>query len=136
VLTHTECYEALVRLARRVALTEHAEPTPGDLVVETTGFHHDPDAIGILLAHGLAPYATVCPACGTHLGDDAVEREHASWGDTFAHCVECDAVIPVRDVWDLRPLNPGARHQTQRWENATFRRLPDKFRELLQGTSS
>lgn len=93
----------LVAAARRAAVAESVGPEPGDLVVEITRFDTDPDAIGWLIGHDDAPYNA----------DDPL-----------------DGSVPMREVWDIRPLNPAAKLQTigeeqvQRWENATFLRVP------------
>jgi hypothetical protein len=45
-----------------------------------------------------------------------------------------DGSVPMREVWDIRPLNPEARTQiiggerVQRWENAEFVALPVRWR--------
>lgn len=86
-------------------------PQPGDLVVERTGFRKaDPDAIGWLIGHDDAPYGE----------DDPL-----------------DGSVPMREVWDVLPLNPAAKLQTiggyqcQRWENAQFVKVPDWIVESL-----
>lgn len=98
----------VVVLARAVALSAEwrpwAEPKPGDLVVETT-FRGPPDphAIGWLVGHGDAP-----------------------WGEDDP----TDGSVPMRDVWDIRPLDPSVvldARGVQRWENATFRVVPEWF---------
>lgn len=83
-------------------LAPEPEPEPGDLVVEMSMFGLDPDAIGLLVGHGSAPW-----------------DENAAPG------------APEREVWDIRPLNPraktgtkGAEKGVQRWENARFLRVP------------
>lgn len=80
------------------------EPKPGDLVVETTGMGRplDPQAIGWLVAHGDAPYGEDDPTDGS---------------------------VPMREVWDVLPLDPNVvlPRGYQRWENATFRVVPDWF---------
>lgn len=94
-------------LALVVAVTNQRterDPKPGDLVVETTmGRRADPDAIGWLEWHGDAPYGA----------DDPL-----------------DGSVPMREVWDIIPLNPEATLRAidgvwvQRWENAEFQALP------------
>lgn len=91
----------------RVTPDHRSEPQPGDLVVEASWMHRpDPDAIGWLVGHGIAPYGR----------DDPL-----------------DGSVPMREVWDVIPLNPAARTQYttedgrgyQRWENASFVKVPD-----------
>lgn len=79
------------------------EPEPGDLVIETTWLRRqpDPDAIGWLVAHGEAPYAE-------------------------------DGTGPTREVWDITPLSGAvgvgsAGELYQRWENASFVKVPDRL---------
>lgn len=100
--------ECVGRLARR------EDPQPGDLVVEVT--HRslgDPDAIGWLIAHDVAPYGADDPSDGS---------------------------APMREVWDIRPLNPHAQLQTiggtqlQRWENALFIKVPDTLQARIMET--
>lgn len=75
-------------------------------MVEDSWMHRpDPDAIGWLVGHGMAPYDV----------DDPL-----------------DGSVPMREVWDVTPLNPSAKTQYtdesgqpyQRWENARFRKVP------------
>jgi hypothetical protein len=115
-VTNEHAYALLVVLARRavfdrtIADNPFAEPEPGDLVVEMTGWRRpaDPDAIGWLLGHDDAPYGE---------------------GDPL------DGSVPMREVWDVIPLNPEAKLQEfggrryQRWENADFRRIDPKLLE-------
>lgn len=106
-----------VTLARRLSLLDAivTVPRPGDLVVECTHWWPDPDAIGWLLGHDEAPY---------HPGDPD------------------DGSVPMREVWDIRPVNPAAALQTfgsgpvdayqaQRWENADFRVVPHQLADVL-----
>lgn len=96
-----------VALARAPLDRDHV-PEPGDLVVECSWFTNgpDPDAIGWLVAHGDAPYGV----------DDPL-----------------DGSVPMREIWDVAPLNPSAKVQYtdtdgrgyQRWENARFCKVPD-----------
>lgn len=95
-----------VELARKLVLCAgqyNDNPQPGDLVVEITKRPDDPDAIGYLEYHGDAPYGP----------DDPM-----------------DGSVPMREVWDIYPLNPEAKLQTiggervQRWENAQFVTVP------------
>jgi hypothetical protein len=87
---------------------DHDEPKPGDLVVEVTSLRAaDPDSIGWLIGHDLAPYKE----------DDPL-----------------DGSVPMREVWDVLPLNPDAvlqRGGYQRWVNAEFRRVPDALVKRL-----
>lgn len=100
----------LVAFARETADYTMADPEPGDLIIEVTGFRRpvDPDAIGWLIAHDQAPYNE----------DDPL-----------------DGSVPMREVWDVRPLNPNAKLQTiggeqfQRWENAQFVKVADEVLE-------
>jgi hypothetical protein len=113
VMTDITLQDALrltVELARKLVLCAgqyNDDPQPGDLVVEITKRPDDPDAIGYLEYHGDAPYAPGDPTDGS---------------------------VPMREVWDIRPLNPEARTQiiggerVQRWENAEFVSLPVRWR--------
>lgn len=104
-MTTDEMFKLLVVLAKEAANMPRPldrkwpyEPKRGDLVVETTALRGpDPDAIGWLIGEGLAP-----------------------WG------VNDPPTAPMRHVWDIRPLNPGAvlTDGRLRWENATFRVVP------------
>lgn len=103
----TDVLRLTVELARKLALRAgrmNDNPQPGDLVVEMTKRPADPDAIGYLEYHGQAPYAPGDPADGS---------------------------APMREVWDIFPLNPDAELQpigdvqVQRWENAQFVVVPD-----------
>lgn len=103
-MTTDDALRLAVVLGRRaVAGQGWPEPNPGDLVVEVTQMRVDPDAIGYLIAHDHAPYGA----------DDPL-----------------DGSVPMREVWDIRPLNPDAKLQPiagerlQRWENAQFVALP------------
>lgn len=106
--------ETMLRLAvmfARALVRYDQEPQPGDLCVEVTGWRRsvDPDAIGYLVGHGPAPYHE----------DDPL-----------------DGSVPMREVWDMRPLNSNARLQEwggQRWENAQFRPIPEVVRRALPG---
>jgi hypothetical protein len=79
-----------------------AEPKVGELVIETTIEVLDLDSLGYLVGHDQAPFGVDDPLDGT---------------------------VPMRGVWDIKPLNPDARVQTiagekvQRWENAIFHAL-------------
>lgn len=98
----------VLRLAVSLARTRlDNAPQPGDLVVEDSWMGSpDPDAIGWLIGHGEAPYGV----------DDPL-----------------DGSVPMREVWDVAPLNPAAKTQYvaddgrayQRWENARFRKVPE-----------
>jgi hypothetical protein len=83
------------------------DPLDGDLVVEISWLREpDPDAIGWLIGHDQAPYFSDAPLDGS---------------------------VPMREVWDVLPLNPGAKlrtidgQQLQRWENARFVGLPESW---------
>lgn len=95
----------------RGGLDRSTPPVPGDLVVEVTRFDTDPDAIGWLVGHDDAPYNA----------DDPL-----------------DGSVPMREVWDIRPLNPDAKLQTiggeqvQRWENAEFVKVRAAARRVLE----
>ena len=138
----------LIELARELAYrtplfagSRREEPSAGDVVVETSLWAPDPDAIGVLQDHGLAPYPESCEQCGRAFdGSDGSTVEVPSLegkrrsvlfgrllGATLL-CGGCAAVVPSREVWDVRPFNPHAElldgHGTQRWENAVFVAVP------------
>jgi hypothetical protein len=98
------------KLAVLVGDEDRFDPKPGDLVVEVTGFlaRPDPDAVGWLVGHDDAPYNE-------------------------------DGTGPMREVWDIRPLRGFTTDQErargyQRWENARFVKLPDRFSHLVTAT--
>ena len=103
---------ALVYTLRRSPGTE-TDPEPGDLVVETTGTTTDPHGIGWLVGHDYAPYDA----------DDPL-----------------DGSVPMREVWDIVCLHPGAPTQVidgqavTRWENACFVKvsLPPEISDRLR----
>ncbi len=102
------------------------EPVPGDVVVEVTKLGGpDPDAIGVLVNHGLAPYDERCGQCGLAFDAEVAARmsEEAS-----QPCPSCGSEVSLREVWDVQPLSgrsqPGREHF--RWDNAEFARVPDR----------
>lgn len=92
-----------VHAARRLSLNER-EPQPGDLVVETTLFRLDPDAIGWLVDHGEAAYA-----------EDGTGPTREVW-----------------DIAPLSGRHQEGR-TWQRWENADFRPVPEVVRKAMPG---
>lgn len=103
-----EILPLVVVLAREVSSSVPFRPWPtpkrGDLVVETTFMGQpDPHAIGWLVDYGDAPYGEDDPTDGS---------------------------VPMREVWDIVPLDPNVQldaRGVQRWENATFRVVPEWF---------
>jgi hypothetical protein len=99
----------IVALARRVAITTRnpEPPKPGELVIEVTAFRADPNAIGVLVGHDVAPY---------HPGDPT------------------DGTVPMREVWDIIPLSGEVNPETgfARWENAEFVALPESVQRIAR----
>jgi hypothetical protein len=128
----------LVKFARRPSAIGH-DPQPGDLVVEVTKMQPpwDPDAIGWLVGHDWAPYARHCEQCRREFNGDAGGLQHRT-GNIYS-CGSCGVLVSGREVYDVRPLNPHAKPSVysegggwQRWENATFIKLPDWAAELAR----
>lgn len=98
---------AIAALRQNPQHWDRTDPQPGDLVFETThiGRPFDPDAIGWLIGHDEAPYNE----------DDPL-----------------DGSVPMRVVWDVLPLRglpiEHRKRGYMRWENADFKRVPDKIR--------
>lgn len=119
-------WEKVVKEAQEAAQREAAkravDPKPGDLVVEVTT-RATPDSLGRLLGHDDAPYAERCTYCNVEHTAGNVSAEGS--------CFRCGTVTKMRDVWDVTPIWPGAKVGSwldgvgyQRWENATFMRVP------------
>lgn len=115
----------IVRLCREAQRAGrcHANPQPGDAVIEVTtrdanAEERDDDAIGILAAHGHAPYrwSEVVHPCLRDCGEK--------------HANGCPNA--TREVWDLLPLS-GRRgaNGPLRWENAEFMVLPGDLADLV-----
>lgn len=100
----TEMMKLLVACARDASMETVGQTAErGDLVVEVTRMSIDIDIDSI----------------GWLVGEgQAAYRE--------------DGLGPTRHVWDILPLNPGARLNAlgvQRWENASFRAIPKRMVE-------
>ncbi len=117
---------------------------PGDLVVEISRFHLDPDAIGWLIAHGRAPYERTpplhvgdCPMTNTTAADRTgcvCEHHEGEPRDYIEGKGGARYTGPTREIWDIRPFSGRAGDDggPQRWENADFVALPDAVAELAR----
>lgn len=101
----------LARSALRIPGAKLRAPEPGELAVGMSVDRTDPDAIGIVEWHGFASFEDGGPTVDFH--------------DVRSNL----QVMSMREVWDIRPLNPDATlnaHGVQRWENAEFLAVPSK----------